>query len=173
MSYSGRDIVFGGLLVAIAIVLPILFHAVNLGSAFLPMFFPVIAAGFLIALPVALAVGLMSPLVSALLTGMPPFFPPIAFFMMAEGVVLAGIPAVFYQRCRWNIYLTLVLTVILDRAVLLCLAVLASRWLDLPERAVGISVLIKGIPGILLIFVAVPPLIKMLEKAVRNVPAMD
>jgi hypothetical protein len=33
------------------LVFPIIFHAVGLGSAFLPMFFPIIAAGFLIALP--------------------------------------------------------------------------------------------------------------------------
>ncbi|UCH97132.1 MAG: ECF transporter S component, partial [Candidatus Aminicenantes bacterium] len=71
--YSGYDLLLGGLFMALALVFPMVFHAVGLGSAFLPMFYPIAAAGFLVALPVALVVGTMSPLVSALITGMPPF----------------------------------------------------------------------------------------------------
>ncbi|MCU0289629.1 MAG: ECF transporter S component, partial [Acidobacteria bacterium] len=63
---SGYDLLLAGLFMALALVLPLLFHAIGLGSAFLPMFFPIIAAGFLVTLPAALVVGVMSPLVSAL-----------------------------------------------------------------------------------------------------------
>jgi hypothetical protein len=166
--YSGRDILLGGLLIALAIVLPILFHALNLGSAFLPMFLPIIVAGYLLALPVALSVGILSPLVSALLTGMPPFFPPIAPIMMVEGLALAGIPALLYQRYRWNLYLTLIITLCVDRAVALGLVVLASMWLDIPEGPMGVSMILRGIPGVILVVVALPPVVRLLEAKTRS-----
>jgi len=39
MKYSGQDLVLGGLFLSLALVVPFLFHAIGLGSAFLPMFF--------------------------------------------------------------------------------------------------------------------------------------
>jgi len=173
MKYSGRDVLLGGLLIALAIVLPVLFHALNLGSAFLPMFLPIIMAGYLLALPVALSVGILSPLVSALLTGMPPFFPPVAPMMMAEGLVLAGIPALLYRRYKWNLYLTLITTLCVDRAVALGLVVLASMWLDIPEGAMGVSMILRGIPGVILIIVAIPPLVRLLEAKTRSALVLD
>jgi len=74
----------GGLFLALALGLPLAFHLVGLGSSFLPMFYPILLAGFLLDFQVAVLVGLLSPLLSAALTGMPPFYPPIAFIMMAE-----------------------------------------------------------------------------------------
>ena len=62
MKYSGQDLVLGGLFSSLALVVPFLFHAIGLRSAFLPMFFQVIIAGFLVVLPVAMAVGFISPL---------------------------------------------------------------------------------------------------------------
>jgi len=60
MKYSGPNLLLGGLFLSLALVVPILFHAIGLESAFLPMFFPIIIAGFLVAFPVA--VGLVSTL---------------------------------------------------------------------------------------------------------------
>jgi len=173
MSYTGKDVVLGGLLLALALVIPILFHAVGLGSAFLPMFFPIIAAGFLVAPPVALVVGLTSPLVSALLTGMPPFFPPIAFIMMAEGLVLAGIPSFFYQKHGFNIHLTLIMTLAADRAVLFVAVIGASKLLDLPENVLGWTSVIRGMPGIVFMVLIIPPLIKKLKHQIANISLME
>lgn len=173
MKYSGKDSLLGGLLISLALVLPVLFHALNLGSAFLPMFLPIVVAGYVLALPVALAVGLLSPLVSALLTGMPPFFPPIAFIMMVEGLALTGIPSLLYQKYRWNIYLTLLITLFVDRLVSLGLVILASKWLDIPGGAMGVSIILRGIPGVILIFVALPPLIRLLEGRMRSALIAD
>jgi len=173
VKYSGRDTLLGGLLIALALVLPVLFHALNLGSAFLPMFLPIGVAGYLLALPVALAVGMLSPLISALLTGMPPFFPPIAPIMMVEGLALAGIPALLYQRYRWNLYLTLLITLFVDRVVALGLVILASKWLDIPEGAMGLSMILKGIPGVIFLFVALPPIVRLLEEKMRDAVILD
>ncbi|MFW6140074.1 MAG: ECF transporter S component [Acidobacteriota bacterium] len=172
MTYQGKDVILGGLFLALALVIPILFHAVGLGSAFLPMFFPIIAAGFMIAPAVAVVVGVTSPLLSALLTGMPPFFPPIAFIMMAEGVVLAGIPSILYQKYRANLYLTLIATLAADRLVLFLAVVAVSKWLNLPENVLGWASLIRGIPGIVLIMLIIPPLVKKLKERLTTLSLM-
>ena len=173
MSYKGRDVVMGGLFLALALVIPILFHAAGLGSAFLPMFFPIIAAGFLIASPVALVVGIASPLLSALLTGMPPFFPPTAFIMMAEGLVLAGIPSLLYQKYRFNSYLTLIITLAADRMVLFASVIVVSKWLVLPENVLGWASIIQGLPGIVLIMLIIPPLINKMKKRMAIISLME
>ncbi|MBS3818862.1 ECF transporter S component [bacterium] len=173
MRYSGRDLLLGGLFLALALVVPVLFHAVGLGSAFLPMFFPILITGFLVAWPVAVVVGFIAPLFSALLTGMPPLFPPVAFIMMAEGLFLAGIPALLYQRYRWNLLVTLVITLLVDRLVLLGGVLMASRWLHLPEGVLGLASLIRGLPGIALILVLIPPLVKKLQQRMSFLCVME
>ncbi len=167
MSYSGRELLLGGLFLALALVLPILFHAVGLGSEFLPMFFPILLAGFLLPFPIAASVGIMAPLLSALLTGMPPFFPPVAFIMMVEGGVLAAVPALLHRKAGIALYPVLALSVVADRLVLLAAVMLAARWLDLPEGALGLVSVIRGIPGCILIMVLIPPLVKEMRKRMR------
>ena len=152
---------------ALALVFPVIFHALGLGSAFLPMFYPIIAAGFLVALPVAIVVGVMSPLVSSLLTGMPPLFPPIGLIMMCEGVVLTALPALLYQRLKTNARVTAIITMAIDRLVLLILVLFFSFTLELPEGVLSAAVLINGIPGTILILVLIPPLVKQMETKTR------
>jgi len=173
MNYSGRDLLLGGLLLALALVLPIAFHAVGLGSAFLPMFYPIIAAGYLVALPVALSVGFLAPLTSAFLTGMPPFFPPIAFVMMAEGLVLGGTPAILFQRYKWGVWPTLAMTILLDRLVLFGAVYISAKWLDLPEGVLGIASLLRSLPGIVVIFMLIPPMVKKIKIEMQKMPVME
>lgn len=165
--YSGYDLLLGGLFMALALVFPILFHAVGLGSAFLPMFFPIIAAGFLMALPAAIVVGIMSPLVSAFLTGMPPFFPPIVFIMMVEGLVLTIGPVLLYQHLKLNAWISAIITVVLDRLVMLAAIYLLFHLLELPEKMLTAASLLKGLPGTILIPLVIPPLVKKMEAIVR------
>jgi hypothetical protein len=165
--YNGYDLLLGGLFMALALVFPVIFHALGLGSAFLPMFYPIMAAGFLVALPVAIVVGVMSPLVSGLITGMPPFFPPIGLIMMFEGAVLTVGPALLYQRLKTNVWVTTTITMAADRLLLLLLVLFFSTVLGLPEGVLSAAVLINGIPGTTLILVLIPPLVKQLEVKTR------
>jgi hypothetical protein len=166
-TYSGYDLLLGGLFMALALVFPLIFHTLGLGSSFLPMFYPVIAAGFLVSLPVALVVGIFSPLVSALFTGMPPFFPPIALMMMIEGLVLTALPVLFYQRLKKSAWFTTVVTMAADRLVVVLLVLLFSLLLELPERVLTVAVLVNGIPGTILILILIPPLVKQMEAKTR------
>jgi len=164
MKYRGFDLLLSGLLLALALTFPLLFHVVGLGSAFLPMFFPIVAAGFLVPPPLSLIVGGLAPLVSAVLTGMPPFYPPIAFLMMAEGLVLTWLPHVLHRQLKMNLYLSVVLTLLADRLVLLGLAVVVARWMGLPEGVMGIASVLRGIPGIIVMMVVIPPALKLVWK---------
>ena len=101
------DWLLGGLFLALAIALPLAFHLVGMGSTFLPMFYPVVLAGFLLRLQVSVLVGILAPLLSAALTGMPPLYPPVAFIMVLELLVMTALPWMFFQRLRLNIYLSL------------------------------------------------------------------
>ncbi len=173
MRHTGKDLVLGGMLLALAVVLPMAFHAAGLGSAFLPMFFPIILAGFLTAPPVAMAVGLLSPLTSALLTGMPPFFPPTAFIMMAEGIVLAGIPSFLRGKKGLPILPVLLVTLLGDRLVLLAAVILISHLLELPAGVLGTAAVIHGLPGMALILAVLPSMVKALELRIKRMPVME
>ncbi|MDR5698081.1 MAG: DUF1893 domain-containing protein [Armatimonadota bacterium] len=79
------DVVAGaGLGLALAILLPMVFHTLGLGPAFLPMHIPVLLTGALFGAGVGLVVGAAAPLFSAVLTGMPPLSPPVAQLMTVE-----------------------------------------------------------------------------------------
>ena len=70
-----RNIILGGLFVALGIVIPIAFHAIGAGPVFLPMHIPVLLAGFTIGPTIGCLVGAVTPILSSLLTGMPPLMP--------------------------------------------------------------------------------------------------
>jgi len=170
---SSAEILIGGLFMALALALPQAFHLVGLGSAFLPMFFPIILSGYLLSLKISLGVALVSPLLSALLTGMPPLYPPIAFIMMAEGVVLVAGPYFFYQKLKINLWLSLVITILGERFVLLLSIIIISKWLRLSGVILGFSSLIKGLPGLILIFTAIPPLVLKLRQKIETSPLLS
>ena len=74
MTQSVKKIVYGGLLIAIGVILPQLFHIFgqSAGQTFLPMHIPVILAGMLIGPVWGLGVAVIVPILSSLITGMPP-----------------------------------------------------------------------------------------------------
>lgn len=158
---------------ALALALPAAFHAAGLGSSFLPMFYPLVMAGFIIDWPVSAAVGFLAPLASAVLTGMPPFYPPIAFIMAVEGVVLTGIPAFLYRKRGLAVLPVLLIALLCDRVVLFAAAVLVSRWIGLPGDVLGPASVIHGLPGLALIIAVLPTMIRKVEKRIKRLPAME
>lgn len=173
MKYPGIDILLAGLFLSLALVFPIIFHALGMGGSFLPMFYPIVVAGYLISLPLALVVGVMAPLVSALSTGMPPFYPPVAFLMMFEGMVLVTFPAILHQKYHLNILMTLIFTLIMDRLAVLVFVVLIAKWLALPPGALGLVSVLKGIPGIIIMLFVIPPLVKRLNLKKKQLAIME
>ena len=149
---------------ALGLLIPILFHAIGLGSTFLPMFWPLATGAFFLPMPYAMLLGLLTPLLSSLLTGMPPFSPPIVYVMMGELVVLNAAISVLHAHTRWGIFWILLGSLILSRFVLFLLVQLFAPLLGLPPTLFSFAAVIQGLPGMVVMMIFVPVLVSRLKK---------
>jgi hypothetical protein len=158
------------LYLALAVLLPIGFHAFGLGGrVFLPMHFPVLLAGFLVGAEGGLLVGLLAPVLSHLLTGMPPTY---AVPLMSMELPIYGLVAgIAYQRLRLNIYIALVAAMIMGRLMFGLGLFMLGMFMELPYTATAFfswgGPIIAGLPGMAAQLVVVP----LIVAAVRRRPA--
>ena len=147
---------------ALALLLPMAFHAVGLGSYFLPMLLPLLLGGFLFSLPWAVLAGAAAPWISALLTGMPPIYPPVALIMSIEGIALQpGLPSVSPDEPR--VWPALLAAIAADRAVSFLLTwAMASRFRISP-RVAAFGTFVMALPGVALQMAVVPLVIRALR----------
>jgi hypothetical protein len=159
-----RDIAYGGVFGAAALLLPVLFHALHLGSVFMPMYLPLVALGFFARPAVAMLTSLIVPNLSAAFTGMPPLYPPIAPVMAAELAVMAGmISWLSMQRPHLPILLLLIPALIFGRVINTSLMYLLGVLFGLPpEFLAGLS-FIAGWPGIILMIVVIPATVRLMK----------
>lgn len=170
--YSPRDLAYAGLFGAAALLLPVLFHLFQLGRLFMPMYLPLVTLAFLVRPWPAMLTGIITPLLSAAVTGMPPFYPPVAVFMAIEIGAMAGLLATL--RGKWpamNEWLLLVLTLAVGRAIELGLAYGFSLVLDLPAGVVAGAWVLAGWPGMLLMLVTIPPVVRIVQRSAQRSPA--
>jgi len=148
--------VMSAVMAAFGIILPIVFHMAGLESKFLPMLLPILLNGFLSLLPWAALTGALVPVASGLLTGMPPFYPPIALVMMIEGAVMAAAAAAIYRFTKPRIWPALIVAVTLDRVISAVLMWFMAGRFGLPPAVISAASLIQGLPGVALQLVVVP-----------------
>lgn len=164
----GRDLAFGGLFGAAALVFPFFFHLLHLGHVFMPMYIPLMALPFFVRPTVASLVGCIVPLLSGLITGMPPFFPPVAPVMAVELACMAGLLSALR---RWRpavpVLFHLVPVLVLGRIVNTALLYLSSLWLELPAAFLAGISFVSGWPGIILMLIVLPPIARLVSPA-RN-----
>ncbi|MGO9375703.1 MAG: hypothetical protein ACLQBD_26945 [Syntrophobacteraceae bacterium] len=160
--FSPKELAYGGLFGASALLLPVIFHLVHLGHIFMPMYLPLVALAFFVRpLPAALT-ALIVPLLSGAATGMPPFYPPVAVIMAVELAIMAAVIAAIKQyKPKWNERVILVPTLILGRIVNVGLIYLFAGFIDLPAGFVAGASFISALPGIILILAVVPPLVRL------------
>jgi len=159
---SGRELAFGGLFGAAALVFPFFFHVLHLGHVFMPMYLPLMALSFFVRPTIASLVGVLVPILSGLLSGMPPFFPPVAPAMALELGCMAGLLA--FLRKRWPsapVLLHLVPVLIIGRILNTVSLYASSLWLDLPAAFIAGLSFVSGWPGVLLMLVVLPPLSRL------------
>jgi len=130
---NGKNLARCGLFGAAALVLPTLFHLVRLGHVFMPMYLPLVTLGFFVApLPAAIT-AFVTPLLSGAVTGMPPFFPPIALFMAIELSIMTGLIALAVRRRPdLSAWLILAPVLLLGRVLYVGMVYGFSRFLLLP-----------------------------------------
>ena len=167
-SISARELAFCGLFGAAALLLPVIFHVLHLGHIFMPMYLPLVALAYFVRPLPAAVTAIVTPLLSGAVTGMPPFFPPVAVFMSLELSVMAALIAWVCSRWpRVNEWLVLVPTLIFGRVLYVGLVYLFSLFIDLPAAFMAGLSFLSGWPGIVLM-VAVVPVIARTSRSARQ-----
>lgn len=164
MQFNGKEIVLAALFGAWGIALPVLFHMIGLGSIFLPMFIPLAIMGFFVNFPLALLNGLLIPIVSSLLTGMPPLYPPLAIIIALETGALAGTISLCYRYFKWNICVSLFIGIAVERTILVLAALWIAPLFDFPPYLLSLGSFTASMPGIILIIILVPLIVKSVER---------
>jgi len=166
-----RFIAHSALFLALAVVLPLGFHAFGIaGRIFLPMHLPVLLAGFIAGPWSGLVVGLLAPLLSHLLTGMPPSY--AVPLMSLELPIYGFIAGICYNRLRLNIYLALIVAMIFGRVMFGLGLFVLGRFMDLPYSAAQFfstgGALISGLPGIAIQIVLIPVIVAAVKRQRRG-----
>lgn len=161
MNMQVKPLVIGGILVALGVLIPAVFHLIGVGGTiFLPMHIPVLFAGVILGPGLAALVGFLCPVLSHLLTGMPPVSPmPILPLMVVELAAYGAAMGYLSHRARSNIWVALVGAMILGRIALgLAAAVIAPLFnVSLQPLTYVQGAVVSGLPGIVLQLLLIPP----------------
>jgi hypothetical protein len=134
------------------------------------MYLPLVALAYFVRPLPAAVTAIMTPLLSGAVTGMPPFFPPVAVFMALELSVMAALIAwVCSSWPRVNEWLVLIPTLLLGRVLYVGLVYLFSLLIDLPAGFMAGLSLLSGWPGIILMVAVVPVIARTSRPARRRV----
>ncbi|MDZ7722548.1 MAG: ECF transporter S component [candidate division KSB1 bacterium] len=158
-----RHITLSAMFMALSVLFPILFHAVGLGPFFLPMFWPIAISLFFLPFGFAVAVAALSPLISTLITGMPPVSPPIIYIMIAELTVMAVVARALFNSTKLGVFWVLAAGLVASRIVLFFMVTVLASLLGLPEAFTSILWVLRGAPGLLMILVVVPILVRRIS----------
>ncbi|MCL2626693.1 MAG: hypothetical protein FWD46_07770 [Cystobacterineae bacterium] len=149
-------------LAVMGLLLPPLFHSLGLGRVFLPMYLPVLVGAFILPLRWAVGVGGLTPLLSALLSGMPPWFPPVALWMALELALMAGLAHLLGRKLptAW----ALAPALLLGRCFYAALVFFSARLLDLPPGLLTLASWLSAWPGLVLSMLVVPASVAALRR---------
>lgn len=166
-----RSVTYGGLILALGVLLPQVFHLIGgpaMGGVMLPMHIPVLLGGFLLGPVWGMVIGAATPALSSLLFSMPVM--PRLLFMVLELAAYGLFTGVFYRLLRLPSVVSLLLAMIAGRAVYflsllftlnglgLQLPGISSAWLALTD-AVAL-----GVPGMAVQVLLIPLLLAALRK---------
>ncbi len=166
---STKKLTLAALFLALGLVMPFLTMQIpEIGGMLLPMHIPVLLCGFVCGWKYGLAVGFIVPLLRSVLWGMPPMLPKalaMAFELAAYGA-LTGILYKVLRGKRLSAYITLVVAMLGGRIVWGVAAFAIYSLLGNPftwEIFISGAVL-EALPGIILQFILIPPIILVLQK---------
>ena len=163
---DSREIAFCSVFGAAALMLPFVFHLFHLGHVFMPMYLPLVALGFYVRPAPAALTALLTPMLSAAATGMPPFYPPVAPIMSLELAVMAALISIGRSIFpRLNALAILVPVLLLGRCIYVGAVYLIALFMKLPAKFVAGASLLSGWPGIILMLVAIPAILRISRSA--------
>ncbi len=162
-------ITFGGIFLAIALVLPFITAQIpEIGKALCPMHIPVLLCGYVCGGAWGLAVGAIAPLMRSFMFGMPKIFPDavsMTFELAAYGL-LAGILFRALPKKTVNIYVSLVISMIGGRLVWGTAKWILSKvaGFEFTLKLFLGGALLNAIPGIIAQIVLVPVLVIVFKR---------
>lgn len=162
-----KRLVYAALLLAVAIVLPVIFHSVGMaGTIFLPMHIPILLAGFIVGPWYAAALGVLAPLINHLISGMPPI--PVLYTMMLELVLFGLISGFLYQKSH-HILLSLICAMVVGRLAAGVGIYLMSLFIPALSKNFGFAkyyaaAFITSLPGLILQIILIPIIVMAYEK---------
>lgn len=170
MKFDVRKIVMGGLLLAIGVILPFLFHTVGLsGTIFSPMHIPVLLGGFILGPVLGLIVGILTPILSMLTNGMPQV--PFLWVMIIELGLYGLLGGVFHRLLKGKVIIPLVISMILGRLGGGLAAYILSNLFNFKLNAVMFlkGAFITALPGIIIHIVLIPILFMAYKSSAKNI----
>lgn len=171
-----KKMVYGGILLALGILLPQAFHLTGIpkaGNLFLPMHIPVLLSGFLLGPLYGGLIGLLSPIISFFLTGMPPaerlvfMVGELTAYGLASGFLFHNLKL---AQKKFGIYLTLITAMLMGRLVYLVLLTAAAYLFHMQgiSPAMALTAVVTGLPGIVIQLVLLPPVIYLMSADKRS-----
>ena len=157
-----RELAYCGIFGAAALLLPVMFHILHLGHIFMPMYLPLVCLAFYVRPGSAALTAVLVPLLSGAVTGMPPFVPPIAPAMSVELALIAVIIGVLCQTFKTlPVWVVLAVALMIGRIVNAGLLYGAAQVMGLPAGFIAGISLLSGWPGLVLMMVVIPQIIRL------------
>jgi len=160
-----QSLTYSALFLSLALVFPSITAFIpELGQTLLPMHLPILLCGFICGWKQGGIIGLIAPVLRSLIFGMPPLFPTaiaMAFELAAYGI-MAGLMAAWMPK-KWPfLYVSLLVSMIVGRIVwggVMFLLLAVNETIFTFEMFIA-GTLINALPGILLQFVLIPPILQ-------------
>ena len=173
-----RVLVATGMMIALGILLPMVFHGLNLGKVFLPMHIPVYLAGLYLGPLSGWLVGMITPSLSGLLTGMPTFMPPTAQAMTIELSMYGLTTGLIRKYTRARPVLALLGAMVVGRlayGVAWRAAMPLFGLKQVPLSALIVTSAVTGLPGIVAQLIVCPLMEGVFRRAgyVAPPPSVD
>lgn len=161
-----NKIILTGFFLALALILPQIFHPLNLGQVISPIHFPVLLCGLILGYQYGLLCGIVAPILAGILFLRPPLYPTGIAMAIELGIYgfLSGL--LFHQKnlsrnTIVRLYASLVVAMIVGR--------LASSFVNSFLVLTGLSTVkywayikilfVIGLPGIVLQLLVIPPIV--------------
>lgn len=171
---SVKQATITALCIALCYVLPVVFHATGLGSAFSPMHIPVLLCGLVCGSGYGIFCGIAGPVLSSVLSGMPTvtqliyFVPELTVYGFVTGLMMKLVRT---KKLVVDLYISLAVAMLAGRLV----GGIAEALFYLGTgqtftlAAVAAGYFVTTIPGIICHLIVIPILVTTLMKA-RLIP---
>lgn len=167
MEIDFKQMIWSGILIVTGIILALVFNSFGLAHAFLPLHIPIMLGGFILAWPYAILVALITPILSSIVVSAPHFA--YLWYMLPELITYALVINIMFRK---NIKATFIKRVYLPLGVALIVGRLSASLFQAILIANNksfvdffSSVLIMGIPGIILQLILIPLILYILSKS--------